>query len=192
MSRIPLRTLRGPARVLVAVTLILAAATTQLFAHRVLGRRNPTGHTALVQSPTASPADLPVSLFNTGLSVICFRVTNTSSADSRITAIGLDLPGELSGFSLLTPVGGALSLFEDIDQVPGFPGVSLDFAVVARQSFNGHRLGLAPSAAPITICVGGPFNPTVPIETMLNGVFVAFEGAQDATNPFDIGVWERR
>lgn len=183
----------GARRRLVAVmALVVTAWTTQLLAHRVVGQRSPTTHTALVQSPTASPVDLPVSLFNTGLSVICFRVTNTSTTNSRITAIGLELPGDPSGFSLVTPVAQGLSLFEDIDQVPGFPGVTLDFAVVARQSFNGERLGLPPNAPPVMICVGGPFNPTVPIETLLNGVFVAFEGPAGAGNAFDIGVWERR
>lgn len=192
MSLTLAQTFRARRRLIAVMALVVAAWTTQVFAHRVVGRRSPTTHTALVQSPTASPADLPVTLFNTGLSVICFRVTNTSTTNSRITAVGLELPGDLSGFSLVTPLAHGLSLFEDLENVPGFPGVTLDFAVVARQSFNGERSGLPPNAAPVTICVGGPFNPTVPIETLLNGVFVAFEGPAGSGNAFDIGVWERR
>ena len=44
----------------------------------------------------------------------------------------------------------------------------------------------------MTICVGGPFDQTVMIETMLNNVFVAFREGKGFHQRFDIGVWERR
>jgi hypothetical protein len=43
----------------------------------------------------------------------------------------------------------------------------------------------------VPICVSGPF-PSIPIETLLNGVFVGFRGDDPASLGFDIGVWERR
>jgi hypothetical protein len=54
------------------------------------------------------------------------------------------------------------------------------------------RHGLRPGAAPMTFCVSGPFDPAVPIETLLNGVFVRFEGGETLTSFSDLGVWERR
>ena len=185
-----------PVRVRVLATLvaaILAVSTIELFAHRVIGVGDPIGHRALVQSPNPAPAvDMPIPVFDTGLSVACFRVTNTSLTGARITAIGLELSGELSGFALVSPLDRGLSIQENVE-VPGFPGVALDFAVVTGPNFTGGRpqLGLAPQAPPTLICVSGPF-PNEPIETMLNGVFVGFRGGEGAGNASDVGVWERR
>jgi hypothetical protein len=175
------------------VVLAFTAASLTVSAHRVIGRVNPAGNTALVQSPTASPADLPVPIFNTGLSVICFRVTNTSTSRSRITAVGVELPGDRSGFSLVTPLDRGLTLHERVEPLPGFTGVSLDFALMVGTNFSGghQQGGLAPSATPVTICVSGPFD-AVPIETLLNGVFVAFREEGATGDTFDLGVWERR
>jgi hypothetical protein len=66
--------------------------------------------------------------------------------------------------------------------------------VLTGTNFTGGRprLGLAPGANPMTICVSGPFNRATPIETLLNGVFVRFESAEAASEATDIGVWERR
>jgi hypothetical protein len=125
---------------------------------------------------------------------MCIRVTNTSRIDTRITAIGLEMAGSRSGFALVWPLDMGLTLHENIEQVPGFPAVSLDFALTTGNSFTGGRprLGLPPSTTPTTVCVSGPFDPSLPIETLLNGVFVRFESG-DPTNPAtDIGVWERR
>jgi hypothetical protein len=77
------------------------AASANLFAHSVVGISDRNGHKALVQSPT-SGSDLPVPVFNTGLSVACFRVTNQSPTDANITALGLeipDLPESADGFA---------------------------------------------------------------------------------------------
>ena len=181
-------------RTTIALVILAAGWTVRLSAHRVIGRSYPASVTALVQSPTASPVDLPIPIFTTGLSVICFRVSNTSPVDVRITAIGLELPGTLSGFSLLSPLDRGLAVQENVQQLPGLPDVTLDVAVVTGTSFAGGRprLGLLPSAAPLPICLSGPFNPTTPIETLLNGVVVRFEGGETYANAADIGVWERR
>jgi hypothetical protein len=175
---------------LVLLALLAMIAPAAVFAHRVVGRTYPALVTALVQSPTASPSDLPLPIFDTGLSVVCIKVTNTSRVDTRITAIGLELPGKLSGFSLIAPLDGGLSIQENVEGIPGFPGVALDVAVVTGGGFTGGRprLGLPPSAAPTVICLSGPFDPKVPIETALNGVFVRFDSGDPLSTASDIGV----
>ena len=180
-------------RVSAAAGLLMVAATT-LSAHRVIGVNYPTLATALVQSPRASTTDLPIPLFDTGLSVICMKVTNTSPVDTRITAVGLELPGALSGFALLTPHNGDLRLYENVGHVAGFPGVTLDFVAATGTNFTGGRPtpGIPPGTVPTTICVSGPFNPATPIETLLNGVFVRFDGGSAFHGAADIGVWTTR
>jgi hypothetical protein len=180
---------------LTAAAMVAIGVTTvsviDLSAHRVLGRSYPSQATALVQSPTASPRDLPVPFYNTGLSVVCIKVTNTSPADTRITALGLELPGAPSGFSLVWPVNTGLRLQERVTTIPGFPGVTLDLLLrTEARAAGGPPTGLAPGAPPALICLSGPFDPAVPIETMLNGVFVKFEHASGIGG--DIGTWERR
>ena len=98
----------------------LPCRASTVLAHRVIGRSNAL-HTALVQSPTASPVDLPIPIFNTGLSVICIRVSNTSANGARIGAVGLELPGEQSGFSLVLPVNTGLSIEEGVQGDPRVP-----------------------------------------------------------------------
>jgi hypothetical protein len=175
---------------IIALVLVLGVP---VMGHRVFGRNYPGLTSALVQSPSASPVDLPQALWDTGLSVICLKVTNTSPVDTRITAIGLELPGRASGFALVSPVDAGLTLQENVEGVPGFPGVTLDVALLTGTNFTGGRprLGLAPGATP-TVCISGPFDSSTPIETLLNGVFVRFESADPAVDAPDIGVWERR
>jgi len=148
----------------------------------------------LVQSPSASPVDLPVPLWDTGLSVVCIKVTNTSTVDTRITSVGLELAGQRSGFALLSPLDAGLSIQENVSGIPGFPGVALDVSVGTAGGFTSGRprLGLPPSSTPTVICLGGPFDPKVPIETVLNGVFVRFDSGDPNSTASDIGVWERR
>lgn len=193
MFTIAATTSRLRVRMLVLFAVITVGAAIEVSAHRVIGIGHPTVNIAAVRSPTASPVDAPVPIYNTGLSVICFRVTNSSTADNRITGVGLELPGELSGFALVSPLDRGLSLHENVD-VPGFPDATMDFAVVAGTNFTGGRpkLGIPPGDPPLMICVSGPFDTAVPIETMLNGVFVGFRGQEPHTSGFDIGVWERR
>lgn len=177
-----------------ASAVLVAAFSVVLSAHRVVGTNHPTLATALVQSPTASPVDLPIPIFTTGLSVICFKVTNTSPVDTRITAVGLELPGTVSGFALVAPVASNLTLYEDVDHVDGYPDVRLDFVIATGHNFTGGvpRLGIPPGVPPLTFCVSGPFNQATPIETILNGVFVRFDGGAAFPGAADVGVWERR
>ena len=183
-----------PKTLSVLALIALVAFPVRVLAHRVIGRTYPALVTALVQSPTASPLDLPIPIFDTGLSVACIKVTNTSRVDTRITAMGLELPGTLSGFALIAPLDAGLSIQENVAGLPGFPGVTLDVAIVTGGGFTGGRprLGLPPSATPTVICLSGPFDPKVPIETALNGVFVSFASGDPLSSATDIGVWERR
>ena len=188
-----MRPVRSAVTLAVALVLLLPL-TAELFGHRIVGRTYPALVTALIQSPSASPADLPVPLWDTGLSVICLKVTNTSRVDSRLTALGLELSGRRSGFALVWPLDSGLTVHENVEQVPGFPGVALDVALVTGTSFTAgrSRLGLPPSTTPTLVCISGPFDRAVPIETLLNGVFVRFESADPLNPAMDIGVWERR
>ena len=172
----------------------VATSTSVVLAHRVLGRTYPGLVTALVQSPSASPVDLPVPLWDTGLSVVCIKVTNTSTVDTRITSVGLELAGQRSGFALVSPLDAGLSIQENVSGIPGFPGVALDVSVGTAGGFTSGRprLGLPPSSTPTVICLSGPFDPKVPIETVLNGVFVRFDSGDPNSTASDIGVWERR
>ena len=193
MTRFATSFLRRPIT-LAIVAAALATSTSVVLAHRVLGRTYPGFTTAFVQSPSASPVDLPVPLWDTGLSVACIRVTNTSTVDTRITAVGLELPGTLSGFALVTPLDRGLSIQENVGGIPGFTNVSLDVVVSTGGGFTSgrSRLGLVPGEQPTLICISGPFDPRVPIETVLNGVFVRFDSGDPNSTASDIGVWERR
>ena len=180
---------RGGLFVLVVLAAVMTAI--EVSAHRVIGVNYPTQNVAAVRSPAASVTDMPIPIFDTGLSVVCFRVTN-SSETSHITAVGLELPGDLSGFALVSPLDRGLSIHEDVE-APGMAGASMDFAVVTGTHFAGGRSknGIEKADGVVTICVSGPF-PAQPIETLLNGVFVGFRGNDPATSGFDLGVWERR
>lgn len=182
----------GRFRGLLLLSALVAAGTViEVSAHRVIGVNHPTLHVAAVRSPTASPVDLPIPIVDTGLSVACFRVTNSSDT-SYITGVGLELPGDLSGFALISPLDRGWSIQEGVDAA-GYPDATMDFAVVTGTHFAGGKpkQGIQKEEGPVTICVSGPFPPT-PIETLLNGVFVGFRGQDPATSGFDIGVWERR
>jgi hypothetical protein len=181
-------------RLLSGVVLLTVMSNSDVSAHRVNGRNFPAFARALVQSPNASTADYPVSIFSTGLSVICFKVTNTSTVDARITAIGLELPGSARGYRLLTPPDDNLRLYEGVNGVSGFPGVTLDFVITTGSELNDRQplVGIPPGIPPIMFCVSGPFDPATPIETMLNGVVVRFDANGTAQGNSDVGVWEGR
>jgi hypothetical protein len=87
-----------------------------------------------------------------------------------------------------------VSVQENVTGLPGFPGVTLDVALVTGSSFTAGRprLGLPRGMPPTQFCISGPFDPALPIETVLDGVFVRFEGNDALANVSDIGVWERR
>jgi hypothetical protein len=191
MSKLVRFTSGRRSRVVFAIsTALLLVCSAGVSAHRVIGRQYPTLATAFIQPPPAPNNDLPIPIWNTGLSVVCVRVANTSVVDARITGLGFDLPGNRGGgFALMSPIGRGITLQENVGPVPGFPGVMLDVAVIMGRDF---ATTLGPNPEPTVFCLSGPFDPTLPIETMLNGVFVSFQGSEANGNVTDIGAWERR
>ena len=117
--------------------LVVVGAAIELSAHRVIGVNHPDLNVAAVRSPAAAPTDMPVPIFDTGLSVVCFKVTNSSDT-SHITGVGIELPGDLSGFALVSPLDRGLSIEEAVD-TPGFSDATMDFAVVTGTHFAGGR-----------------------------------------------------
>jgi hypothetical protein len=139
---------------------------------------------ARVQSPNASTADFPIPIAGTNLSIMCFKVRNSSTIDSRITAVGFDLPGTLSGFTLIAASVSDFHVIEQVSNVPLLPDVTLDFALVTGSTFGGGRphAGLAPTTNPLdltTFCVSGPFPQTTSIETLINDGVVRFQAIGD-------------
>ena len=129
------------------------------------------------------------------------QVKNRSPFDARITAVGLDLPGDLTGFALVSPVGAGFDLENEVGQIPGFPLVTLDFALLTGTTFASGNPGdgLAPSTTPTQVCVSGPFprdpaDPSLfmPIETLLDYSFVRFKNVGPSGEHSDVGVWEFR
>ena len=187
-------TVSSTVRLLAVLVVAVGLSASAVLAHRVLGRNYPALVTALVQSPSASPVDLPIPLWDTGISVACLKVTNTSTIDTRITAIGLELPGKRSGFALVSPLDAGLSIQENVEGIRALPASRSTWRVTSAGGFTSGRprLGLPPSPTPTVICISGPFDPKVPIETALNGVFVRFDSGDPNSTASDIGVWERR
>jgi hypothetical protein len=182
----------------VSTFILLCAGSAAVRAHNIKGVNHPTLATARLSSPS-SATDRPTPVSGTSLSVACFNVQNTSPHDARITALGFDLPGELTGFALVSPTDSAFTLENEVGDIPYFPGVPLDFALLTHKRFasgNPH-LGLAPSPSPLQICVSGPFpreagGELTPIETLLNYVYVRFKHVGPEGELDDVGIWERR
>ena len=200
------------------VSAICLASLTSVSAHVVRGLVSPDLATAFVSSPSAG-TDAPVRVAwgtqDTGLRVACFYVANTSMARPdrpewpRVTAVGFELPGTLSGFSLVAPLDGNWELVENTRAfLPGHRAVTLDFALVAkedpRRGPHGRPddpRGIAPGQ-PATrgsgtrFCVSGPFpdeliaGQATSIEQIINGVVVAFQGVDGIRHGNDVGVWD--
>lgn len=183
-------------KMLALASLYVATALTAE-AHNIKGINYPTLATARLSSPTTA-ADRPAPIEGTELAVACFNVRNTSPYQAKITAFGLDLPGDLTGFALISPTDTEFRLENEVAHVPYFPHTILDFALLTGRTFpsgNPHD-GLAPSATPTRFCVSGPFprdadGQFTPIETLLNYSYVRFkqvgpDGALD-----DVGIWEQ-
>jgi hypothetical protein len=186
-------------RSITMIVLIGLVSSVVSHAHTIRGVNNPTLAVARLSSPTSS-VDRPQPLGG-NLALACFNVQNRSPFDARITAVGLDLPGDLAGFALVSPVGGGFELENEVGQIPGFPLVTMDFALLTGRTFasGNPREGLPPSTTPIRVCVSGPFprdsaDPSlfIPIETLLNYSFVRFKNVGPNGEFSDVGVWEFR
>ncbi len=217
----PARDLRPALALLVALVIVSMAGVS---AHVVRGVINPALATAFVSSPAAGP-DAPIKVLwathDTGHRVICFYAANTSMPRvdddkwPRITAVGFELPGAPSGFSLLEPLGDEWRLVEGTQaDIPGHGTVALDFAIVANVNPAGlprkgprNPLGIEPGqrqarGSGTRFCVSGPFpdslpdpdNPTTEVATtiehLINGVVVGFHRVQPHGPSTDVGVWE--
>jgi hypothetical protein len=163
----------------------------QRLGHTVKGIDYPTLATARVTSPTTSQ-DLPVPIYNTGVSVACFKIRNTSPYEAVITAVGLELPGDNGDFNLVLPASSIFHVDSSVSMKPYFDGRVLDFAFLTGPRFNsdGGALGLPPSAQFTDMCVSGQFPPGMTIETMLNYVYVRFTNVGPDRDLRDIGIWE--
>lgn len=185
---------RAPRPVLLVSLALAVLAVAVPGAHTYLGLEHGAWARARVQSPNANAADLPVPIAETDLSIVCFKVRNTSPFDSRITAIGLDIPGDRTGYALVSPTDGDFHLVEQVAHVPELPGVTLDVALVTGRTFGGGRpnAGLPPSDTLTTFCVSGPFDRTVAIEKILDHGVLRFQRVGPAGEAGDIAVWENR
>jgi hypothetical protein len=160
-------------------------------AHNIKGINYPTLATARITSPNATVTDFPVPIFDTGLSVACFKVRNTSPSGAIITAVGLDLPGTFDDFTLVAPTNSIFQVESQVDLGPFYPDRALDFAFLTGPRFNsGGRMGLEPSTQFTTMCVSGSFPAGMTIENMLNYVFVRFTNIGPIRGQQDIGIWE--
>jgi len=176
---------------LTTAVLVLAISCANVSAHNIKGVNYPTLATARITSPTAA-VDLPVPVYNTGVSVACFKVRNTSPYNAVITAFGIDLPGDYDDFNLVLPSDSTFRVYSHADLIPFYPERTLDFAFLTGPRFNsdGGRKGLAPSVEFTTFCASGQFPPGMTIETMLNYAFVRFTRVGPDANLDDIGIWE--
>lgn len=210
-------------RTLVLGVVIVVASMAALSAHLVRGVGDPTLAKAFVSSPSATQ-DAPIRIswqnVDTGLRVACFNVANSSPARAddpswpRITAVGFELPGSPTGFSLLEPLNGDWALEEGLNaEIPGQAVVTLDFSIVAlvnpagRSPQRPHEpRGIGPGQPEIRgtgtrFCVSGPFPDTLPnpvagqppvpttIELILNGVVVGFDRVAGHGPSTDVGLW---
>ena len=181
------------------IVLIGLVSSVVSVAHTIRGVSNPTLAVARLSSPTSS-VDRPQPLGG-NLALACFNVQNRSPFDARITAVGLDLPGDLTGFALVSPVGAGFDLENEVGQIPGFPLLTLDFALLTGRTFaSGNPWdGLPRSTTPTQVCISGPFprdpaDPSLfmPVEGLLDYSFVRFKNVGPNGESSDVGVWEFR
>ena len=191
---------------------LFATSLASVSAHVVRGLDQPTLATAFVSSPTSttdSPVQVAWGAIDTQQRVACFYAANTSPARPddgawpRVTALGFELPGQLSGFTLLEPAGGDWTLLEGLQVQVQQNTLALDFAVIAPvnpvgRSVNGEPerlLGLPPGQAAQRLsgtrfCVAGPFPDGLSIEQILNGVVVRFQGIEPNGPSSELGIWD--
>jgi len=227
--RVP-RSARHRRTLIALLAAIFIASIAGVSAHIVRGVIYPALATAFVSSLTATQ-DAPVKIMwvnqatqgtvDTGLRVVCFYAANTSPARAddadwpRVTAVGFELPGAPSGFSLLEPLDGEWELVEGGEAaIPGHGTVALDFALRAHVNPAGwfrkgpqDPLGIPPGqpqtrGSGTRFCVSGPFPDTLPnpsdpnqpiattIEQIINGAVVGFHRVQPHGPSTDVGLWE--
>ncbi len=163
-------------------------------AHNYFGLEHPALVRARVQSPNASTADFPLPIPGTDLSVVCFRIRNSGEFDSRITAMGVDVPGDRTGYTLISPTNTTFHLVEQVAGVPALRGVVLDFALLTGRTFGGGHpdAGLPPSSELVTVCISGPFPRDVPIERLLDQGVLRLQRVGVDGELSDVAVWENR
>ena len=173
------------------VLVVLSAAIVST--HTFVGRETGDLTRVRVESPNASELDFPVPIPGTELSTVCFKVRNTSPFDSRVTAIGFDLPGDLTGFTLASPADSGFEVIEQVANVPQLHHVTLDFALVTGETFGGGdpHAGLAFSTTPTTFCVSGPFPEGMPIERILDRGVVRVQSVGPSGELGDVAVWNQ-
>ena len=171
--------------------LVVGTSCTTALGHNIKGLDYPTLATARITSPT-SAVDMPVPVYNTGVSVACFKVRNTSPYNAIISAVGLELPGDNGDFSLVLPADSTFQLGNAVTLNPYYPDRTLDLAFLTGPRFNsdGGKHGLAFSTQFTDMCASGHFPAGMSIETMLNYVFVRFSRVGPDGNLDDIGIWE--
>ena len=196
-----------PRLLLIAALLTFSAAS--ISAHVIRGLSFPAFATAFVSSPSGA-LDAPIPIVwagqDTGLRAACFFVANTSPplpGDPdwpRITAVGFELPGVLSGFSLNAPSDWQLVENQPLtlNNVP----VTMDFVLLAGTNPTGRTPGRpdAPAGIPpgqqaargsgVRFCVTGPFPDGLSIEQIINGVIVRFDQVAPRGAVSDLGVWD--
>ena len=177
---------------LTSVLLLFAMSCATASGHNVKGLDYPTLATARITSPT-SAVDMPVPIYDTGVSVACFKVRNTSPYNAVISAIGFELPEDFGDFSLVLPADSTFQLGNAVTLRPYFPERTLDFAFLTGPRFNsnGGSGGLVPSTQFTTMCASGRFPGGMSVETMLNYVFVRFSRVGPDGTLDDIGIWEQ-
>lgn len=215
------QTVRALRPVIVVLGALASVFVASVSAHFVKGL-GPSGSTSAFVSSPSDGADQPIQVRwgslpagDTGLRVACFHVANTSEPRidrpdwPRITGVGFELPGSVSGFALVDPLDGDWQLVEGVTTSLADHGtVTLDFAIVAGVNPTGRTPGHPKNPAGIPpgqqggvrgagtrFCVSGPFPDTLPglgsttIERILNGVVVGFHGVDAADHGTDAGVW---
>ena len=177
---------------LTTVLLVLAMSCATASGHNVKGIEYPTLASARITSPT-SAVDIPEPIYDTGISVACFKVRNNSPHNAVIKAIGFDFPGDYGDFNLVLPDDSTFHVDSQVDLIPFYPDRTLDLAFLTGPRFNSHggKGGLLPSTTQFTtFCASGRFPAGMTIEGMLNYVFVRFTNVGPDGNLDDIGIWE--
>jgi hypothetical protein len=183
-----------PRRLSILLFLVVLSGTVT-YAHTYVGLQHGSLAGARVQSPNSSVTEFPTPIPGTDLSIVCFRVRNTSPFDSRITAIGLEIPGAPeSGYTLISPVDSAFHLVDGASHVPEIKDAQLTFALFTGKTFGGGRpnTGLAPSSTLTSFCVSGPFPRDVAIERMLDRGVLRFQRVGEEGEDSDVSVWTDR